>query len=80
MGHRWCIALFGVLDVTQLHHVPRNTRIRIVSDAKTPPAHREFEENEELLFHHIDGMYSYCTDKDGKPVHLVAWAEVEIIE
>lgn len=64
----------------QLHQVPNNTRIRIVAEAKVPPAHREFEVGEELLFFHIDGMYSYCTDKDGKPVHLVAWALVEIID
>jgi hypothetical protein len=32
-----------------------------------------------LNFHHIDGMYSYCTDKDGKVHHIAAWADVEIV-
>lgn len=29
--------------------------------------------DEELItFHHVDGMYSYCTDTKGNPVHLSA--------
>lgn len=70
----------------QLHHVPNGTKIRLlpepVAEGGTihPPAHREFEKNEVLDFVHIDGMYSLCRDADGNDVHLVAWAEVEIIE
>jgi hypothetical protein len=33
-----------------------------------------------LNFHHIDGMYSYCTDKDGKVRHIAAWSDVEIVQ
>jgi hypothetical protein len=33
-----------------------------------------------LNFHHIDGMYSYCTDEDGKVHHIAAWADVEIVQ
>jgi hypothetical protein len=33
----------------------------------------------ELDFHHVDGMYSYCTDKDGRVHHIAAWADVEIV-
>jgi len=32
-----------------------------------------------LNFHHIDGMYSYCTDSEGRPRHIAAWADVEIV-
>ena len=32
-----------------------------------------------LDFHHIDGMYSYCTDSTGKAHHIAAWADVEIV-
>lgn len=58
----------------KLYEVPRNTRIKVVGD----------KENTILLFHHIDGMYSYCTrdsldELDQTPVHLVAWEEVEIV-
>ena len=34
----------------------------------------------ELDFHHIDGMYSFCTDKVGKVHHIAAWADVEIVQ
>ncbi len=63
----------------QLHKVPNGTWIRVGASTQVPPSHRDFNEGEKLLFHHIDGMYSYCTDKDGKPVHVVAWAEVEVM-
>jgi hypothetical protein len=33
----------------------------------------------ELDFHHIDGMYSYCTDSEGNPQHIAAWADVEVL-
>lgn len=70
----------------KLYKVPNGSKIRLlpepVEEGETihPPAHREFEECEELYFYHIDGMYSFCHDKDGNYVHLVAWAEVEVIE
>lgn len=64
----------------KLYDVPRNSKIRIIADAKEPPAHRKFEENEVLDFKHVDGMYSLCFDKDGHPVHLCAWAEVEVVK
>lgn len=48
----------------KLYEVPNNTMIVIDSI--------------ELLFHHIDGAYSYCTDSDGCVHHVAAWAEVEI--
>jgi len=32
-----------------------------------------------LDFHHIDGMYSYCTDSEGHAHHIAAWADVEIV-
>jgi len=65
----------------KLYDVPQHkeVKIRIISDAKEPPAHRPFIENEELTFNHIDGMYSHCKDSKGNTVHLVAWTEVEIV-
>jgi hypothetical protein len=50
----------------KLYDVPRNTRIKV--------------EDLELMFSHIDGMYSLCHDNNGNPVHLAAWTEVEIVE
>lgn len=51
-----------------LYEVPNNTRVVCTIDGM------DFE----YLFHHIDGMYSYCTDSKGEVVHLAAWTEVEI--
>ena len=58
----------------KLYEVPKNSRIRIegleVNGVLT----------EELNFHHVDGMYSYCTTDDDEIVHIAAFAECEIIE
>lgn len=34
----------------------------------------------DLYFCHIDGMYSLCYNHSNEPVHLVAWAEVEVLD
>lgn len=64
----------------KLYDVPNNTKIRVIGDIKVPPAAPDVAENEVLSFGHIDGMYSYCTNSKGEVVHLVAWAEVEIVQ
>ena len=66
--------------IMELHKVPRNSKIRVLGDIKTPPASHSIEVDDILEFSHIDGMYSYCKNSKGEVVHLVAWAEVEIIE
>ena len=38
-----------------------------------------FNHSAALDFHHIDGMYSYCTDSTGKVHHIAAWADVEVL-
>lgn len=69
----------------QLMHVPNNTRIRVLPQpggegVVIPPAAPEVMAGEVIQFHHIDGMYSYCHNSSGLPVHLAAWTEVEIVE
>lgn len=32
-----------------------------------------------LYFDHLDGMYSYCLDEGGNPVHVAASQEVEVL-
>lgn len=56
----------------KLYDVPRNSRIRLLGDT--------LSSDMELNFHHIDGMYSYCTDDDGNVMHLAAWTEIEIVK
>jgi len=62
----------------KLYNVLRNSWVRPIEDAIAPPDARPVEKGEWVLFHHIDGMYSYCHDKDGNVVHLPAWQEVEV--
>lgn len=65
----------------KLYDVPRNSKIKVVDyEQVVPPASKAIIHNETLLFKNIDGMYSYCIDKDGDIVHLAAWTEVEIVE
>jgi len=64
----------------KLHQVPNNTEIRVIGDIKTPPASLPIKEEDIIFFSHIDGMYSHCNNSKGEVVHLVAWAEVEIVE
>jgi hypothetical protein len=63
----------------KLYDVPANSRIKIIVEDKVPPGASQITQGEELNFKSIDGMYSYCTRDNGEVVHLVAWAEVEII-
>lgn len=51
-----------------------------MEEVKTPPSSIVPQIGEELNFHHIDGMYSYCLRDDGTVVHIAAWSEVEVIE
>ena len=51
----------------KLYDVPKNSMI-VLSNGL------------ELKFHHIDGMYSVCTDEAGDVYHIVGWEEVEIKE
>jgi hypothetical protein len=50
----------------KLYEVPRYSTIKL-------------PDGTELEFHHIDGMYSYCTDSAGNPQHIAAWTDVEIV-
>ena len=63
----------------KLYNIPDFTTIRILDNKpQVPPYALELKQNDEIKFHYIDGMYSYCT-KDNMVCHLAAWTEVEII-
>jgi len=49
----------------KLYNVPRNSKIMLSNGVV-------------LLFHHIDGMYSVCTDENGDIYHISASEEVTI--
>lgn len=65
----------------KLYEVPNNSKIRITDkDIKIPVCAPQLKKGDILWFGHIDGMYSYCKDKDGNLVHIAGWTEVEIVE
>jgi hypothetical protein len=49
----------------KLYNVPRNSTIVLKNGL-------------ELNFHHLDGMYSVCTDGEGEVYHIDATEEVEV--
>ena len=49
----------------KLYEVPKYSRIKVGGMV--------------LDFHHIDGMYSYCTDIEGNAHHIAAWADAEVL-
>jgi hypothetical protein len=69
----------------KLHEVPNHTTIRVLAQEngdppRVPPAAPEIRVDDVLDFLHIDGMFSACYNSQEQLVHLVAWAEVEIVE
>jgi len=65
----------------ELYKVPKNSKIKIIDkDVKNPPASLPQKAGDVLNFSHIDGMYSYCTDKDDNVVHIAAWTDVEVVK
>jgi hypothetical protein len=64
----------------KLYDVPRFTWVYPVTDVDVPVAGVPVDKGQMVKFHHIDGMYSYCTNVDGDVVHLPAWQEVEVLD
>lgn len=62
----------------KLHECKPKTKVRIIDDISTPPGAPELKKGDEIFFDHLDGMYSYCLKGD-EVVHLIAWAEVEVV-
>ena len=63
----------------KLYQAQNKTWIKLVDDAKAPPGARLTKAREELFFDHLDGMYSFCKDKEGNIVHIPAYQEVDIL-
>ena len=40
----------------------------------------DMPESDPFTFDHVDGMYSFCIDKHGNPIHPAAWTEVVLVE
>ena len=69
-------------NTIKLYDVPRDTWVQVVpveDGIKIPPAAPEIKAGELIHFHHVDGMYSFCTNLKEEIVHLAAWTEVIIV-
>jgi hypothetical protein len=61
----------------KLYNVEPRTWVKVIS-GKTPPDCKD-SINQELFFDHLDGMYSYCKDRENNIVHIAGWTEVTVI-
>lgn len=52
----------------KLYQVPRESWVRTA------------QTGELFFFDHVDGMYSFCRNAEGKVVHLAAGTEVEVLD
>ena len=52
--------------ILKLYELPNNSKFRVAGII--------------LKLHHLDGMYSYCTDSNGNVHHIAGFQEVEPIE
>lgn len=65
----------------KLYDVPRETFVRLTEDASVPVGCQPIKAGEVIFFDHLDGMYSFCMDKDKKEIiHIAAFTEVEVVE
>lgn len=52
--------------MTQLNEIPKQSKI-----------YCEITDNSDyIIFHHLDGMYSYCETEKGNPVNLSMFTEL----
>ena len=67
--------------MTKLYELHKGNYFKITDEElKVPIAHDEVDINDTYWFGHIDGMYSFCKDSEGKVVHFAAWTEVEVVD
>lgn len=54
----------------KLYDIPNESPLRVIANGK--------EDN--AVFHHIDGMYSYCETSDGKAFHLHCGTPMKLVK
>ena len=62
----------------KLYECPPNVKIRVMDEEGDIIKDKD---GEDLIldFRHVDGMYSLCYDKNGRPKHIAAWTDVEVL-
>jgi hypothetical protein len=63
----------------KLHQLPPGSVFRVATDLRVPPGAPALSVDQMYRLGNVDGMYSYCFDKDGGIVHVGAGAEVELV-
>ena len=62
----------------KLFELKRGTKFRLVSkDPITPPDAQLLEWGDVLTLDHVDGMFSFCRDREDNVVHPAAFSDVE---
>lgn len=63
----------------KLYQVPNNTWVKLIDDAKAPAGARPAKAEEEIFFYHLDGMYSFCKDREENVMYIPSWQEVQLL-
>lgn len=58
--------------VTRLYDLPRDSDVKIFAECS--------DGSKFLIFHHIDGMYSYCKTEKGGVIHIRATTPLVEVE
>ncbi len=64
----------------KLYEVPNCTKVKLIPETEVQIPIESTLPSDVFMFHHIDGMYSYCVAEDGTVCHPAAWTEVEIVQ
>lgn len=72
------ISEVDINDMKALYDLPKGTFFKLAPTdvVQVPIDSPKFEFADVFKFLHIDGMYSFCTDKNGTVHHFAAWTEV----
>ena len=65
-------------DVAQRYTLELGAMVRLLEEAVVPPGAKPVLKGDVIRFDHLDGMYTFCMDADGYPVHPAAATEVEL--
>lgn len=65
--------------MTELHKINRGDQFMLAENPKQPPGSGDVDIGKIYKLINLDGMYSYCTDKEGNVFHFAAWTDVHVL-
>lgn len=66
-------------EIFNLYEIPRDSRIKATTYGSADGKKRGKKLGDFIIFHHPDGMYSYCT-VEGKPQHVCHLSVVQQVK